>query len=140
VVNTDSEDLTESVRALGGADVVYDPVGGDLYTAALRACRPEARYVIVGFAGGLPEVRPNHLLVKNVSLIGHYWGGYMAFRPDVISDSLSALISWHGEGKLRPHVSHVLPLERAGEGMELIRTRASTGKIVVTPRENHSLR
>jgi NADPH2:quinone reductase len=126
-------DLTEAVKALGGADVVYDPVGGPLYRAALSACRPEARYLVIGFAGGVPEVRPGHLLVKNVSLIGHYWGGYLSFRPEVVRESLTTLLGWYAEGRLRPHVSHVLPLDRAGEGLELIRTRASTGKVVVTP-------
>lgn len=132
VVDTDGDDLKEAVRALGGADVVYDPVGGPLYRAALSACRPEARYLLIGFAGGVPEVRANHLLVKNVSLIGHYWGGYMAFRPEVVRDSLTTLLGWYAEGRLRPHVSHVLPLDRAGEGLELLRSRASTGKVVVT--------
>jgi NADPH2:quinone reductase len=131
-VDTDADDLTATVKALGGADVVYDPVGGPLYRAALSACRPEARYLAIGFAGGVPEVRANHLLVKNVALIGHYWGGYLTFRPEVVRDSLATLLGWYVEGRLRPHVSHVLPLERAGEGLELIRTRASTGKVVIT--------
>lgn len=131
--DTDRDDLTETVLALGGADVVYDPVGGSLYKAALRACRPEARYLVIGFAGGVPAVRANHLLVKNVSLIGHYWGGYLAFRPEAVLDSLATLLMWYTEGRLKPHVSHVLPLDRAVEGLELIRTRASTGKVVVTP-------
>lgn len=133
LVDTGTEDLAEAVRALGGADVVYDPVGGPLFRAALSACRPEARYLVIGFAGGVPEVRPNHLLVKNVSLIGHYWGGYLSFRPDAVRDSLATLIGWYGEGRLKPHVSHVLSLEQAGEAMELLRRRASTGKVVVTP-------
>ena len=96
------------------------------------ACRPEARYLVIGFAGGLPEVRANHLLVKNVALIGHFWGGYRTFRPDVVRDRLAQLLVWYGDGRLKPHVSHVLPLERAGEGLESVRNRASTGKIVVT--------
>lgn len=133
LIDTEADDLTEAVRDLGGADVVYDPVGGPLFKAALRACRPEARYLTIGFAGGLPEVRANHLLVKNVSLIGHYWGGYMAFRPDVVRDSLAQLLDWYAAGRLKPHVSHVLSLDEAARGLELIATRASTGKVVVTP-------
>ncbi len=133
VIDADTDDLTAALKALGGADVVYDPVGAPLFSAALRACRPEARYLLIGFAGGLPEVRPNHLLVKNISLIGHYWGGYMAFRPDVVRDSLSRLFDLHCQGRLKPHVSHILPLDRAAEGLELLRTRSSTGKVVVKP-------
>jgi NADPH2:quinone reductase len=133
LVDTEVDDLVAAVRDLGGADVVYDPVGGPLYDAAMRTCRPEARYLVIGFAGGVPTVRPNHLLVKNVTLAGFYWGGYMSFAPEVVRDSTAELAGWYGQGRLAPHVSHVLPLERAAEGLELIRARASTGKVVVTP-------
>ena len=76
LIDTATEDLRAAVKALGGADVVYDPVGGEQFTAALRSCRPEARIVVIGFASGdVPQVPANHLLVKNVSVIGHYWGG-----------------------------------------------------------------
>lgn len=132
LIDTDRDDLRAAVKELGGADVVYDPVGGAQFTAALRACRPEARIVVVGFASGeVPQIPANHLLVKNVSVLGLYWGGYMAFRPDVVTDSLSTLFDWYAEGRIRPHVSHRLPLERAGEGMELLRSRRSTGKVVI---------
>ncbi|SLN75977.1 zinc-binding dehydrogenase [Roseisalinus antarcticus] len=69
-------DLKGALKAFGGVDVVFDAVGGDLFRAALSACRPEARILLIGFAGGnLPEIRANHLLVKNVSVEGVYWGG-----------------------------------------------------------------
>ncbi|WP_102109567.1 NADPH:quinone oxidoreductase family protein [Oceaniglobus roseus] len=133
VLDSDAEDLRGALKALGGVDVVYDPVGGDLFRAAMRACNPEARIVIVGFASGdIPQVPANHLLVKNITLMGYYWGGYMAFRPSVLTDSLTRLYQWYGEGKLQPHISHHLPLERAAEAMELLRSRKSTGKVVVT--------
>jgi NADPH2:quinone reductase len=133
LVDTESDDFVAIVRQLGGADVVYDPVGGPLYDAAMRTCRPEARYLVIGFAGGVPTVRPNHLLVKNVSLVGFYWGGYMDFAPEAVRDSMTQLADWYRRGRLAPHVSHVVPLDRAAEGLELIRARASTGKVVVTP-------
>jgi len=78
-------------------------------------------------------VPANILLVKNIDLIGFYWGGYLKFCPDILSDSLATLLGWLAEGRLSPHVSHVLPLERVAEGLELLRSRASTGKVVVTP-------
>ncbi len=134
LIDAKTDDIREACRALGGVDVVYDPVGGDQFTAAFRACNPEARILTIGFASGeVPAIKANHLLVKNISVIGLYWGGYLAFRPDVVTDSLTQLFQWYEEGKLRPHVSHVLPLERAAEGMELLRSRKSTGKVVVTP-------
>lgn len=132
LIDTGTEDLREAVRALGGADVVYDPVGGDQFTAAMRACRPEARLIVIGFASGdVPQIPANHLLVKNLSVLGLYWGGYMAFRPEIVTDSLSQLFAWYAEGRLKPHISHRLPLDRAGEGMELLRSRKSTGKVVI---------
>ena len=128
-----SADLRAEVKALGGADVVYDPVGGADFLAALRATRPGGRILCIGFASGeVPQIPANLLLVKNLSVIGFYWGGHLAFAPERLTRSLSELIAWHAEGRIRPHVSHVLPLERAGEGLELLRSRRSTGKVVVT--------
>ncbi|MCC6008717.1 MAG: NADPH:quinone oxidoreductase family protein [Rhodobacteraceae bacterium] len=133
LIDTDTADLREAIRSLGGADVVYDPVGGAQFTAALRACNPEARLIPMGFASGeIPQIPANILLVKNLTVIGLYWGGYMRFAPHVVRDSLETLFAWHGEGRLKPHISHVLPLEQAVTGMELLRSRKATGKVVIT--------
>jgi len=129
----EGEDLRARVLELGGADVVYDAVGGDLFKAAFRACNPEARLLPIGFASGeVPQIPANHLLVKNLTVIGFYIGGYLKFRPQALTDSLNTLIGWYLDGRLKPHVSHVLPLEQVAEGMELLRSRKSTGKIVIT--------
>lgn len=134
LINAKTEDIRSACRDLGGVDVVYDPVGGEQFTAALRACRPEARMLSIGFASGdIPQIPANHLLVKNISVMGFYWGGYLSFRPDVVTYSLTQLLNWYNDGRLSPHISHTLPLERAAEGLELLRSRASTGKVVVTP-------
>ena len=133
LIDSASADLSAEVRALGGADVVYDPIGGDQFDAALRATKPEGRLVVIGFAGGrVQQIPANHLLVKNVSVLGFYWGGYLGFRPDVVTGSLTTLLGWYETGGIRPHVSHVLPLARAAEGLELLRSRKSTGKVVIT--------
>ena len=133
LIDTDKDDLREVVKALGGADVVYDPVGGPLFTAAMRSCKPEARMLTIGFASGdVPQIAANHLLVKNVSVLGFYWGGYLAFKPSVLTDSLSALFEMYTAGKLHPHISHEFTLDSAAEGLELLRARKSTGKIVIT--------
>jgi NADPH2:quinone reductase len=132
-IDAEAPDLKDRLRALGGVDVLYDAVGGDAFDAAFRAMRPGGRVLIVGFASGrVPEVKLNHLLVKNVTLHGLYWGGYPRFAPEVMTASLAELMAMHGRGELRPHVSHVLPLDRVAEGLDLIRTRRSTGKVVVT--------
>ena len=134
LIDSDSADIKAEVKALGGADVVYDPVGGEAFTAALGACNREARVIVIGFASGdVPQIPANILLVKNITVIGFYWGGYLKFAPEALTDSLAELMGWYADGKLRPHVSHVLPLDQADEAMALLRERRSTGKVVVTP-------
>ncbi|MDW4500377.1 NADPH:quinone oxidoreductase family protein [Sulfitobacter sp. D35] len=132
LIDSETDDIRQAVKDLGGADVVYDPVGGDQFKAAMRACNPEARLIPLGFASGeVPQIPANHLLVKNLTVIGLYWGGYMRFKPAVLTDSFKTLIDWYVEGKIRPHVSHVLPLEEADAALDLLRTRKATGKVVV---------
>lgn len=132
LIDSTTADLRAEVKALGGADVVYDPVGGDTFMAALRATRPEGRLIPIGFAGGeVPRIPANLLLVKNLTVIGLYWGGYAGFRPEVLDESLATLLGWYAGGGLAPHVSHRLPLERAAEALALLRERKSTGKVVV---------
>jgi len=133
LIDASREDIRAACLALGGLDVVYDPVGGDQFTAAMRACNPEACILSIGFASGdVPQIKANHLLVKNISVMGFYWGGYLKFRPDLLTRSLATLLEWYGAGRIRPHVSHTYPLEQVGTALELLRSRKSTGKIVVT--------
>ena len=132
VIDSDTPDLKGALKALGGADVVYDPVGGDAFDAALRATRPDGRILSIGFASGsVPQVPANILLVKNITVIGFWWGGYLHFAPQVLRDSLATLLRWHAEGALRPHISHRLPLDRLPEGLDLLRRRVATGKVVI---------
>ncbi len=134
LIDSDTADIKAEVKALGGADVVYDPVGGDGFKAALGACNREARVIVIGFASGdVPQIPANILLVKNITVIGFYWGGYLKFNATALTDSLAELMQWYADGRLKPHISHVIPLENAGEALELMRTRKSTGKVVVTP-------
>jgi NADPH:quinone reductase len=86
-IDSEATDIRAAVRAEGGADVVYDAVGGNQFRAALGATRPEGRILLIGFASGtLPEIPANHLLVKNVSVMGLYWGGYLRFRPEALTE------------------------------------------------------
>lgn len=133
LIDSDAPDLRGQLKALGGVDVVYDPVGGPAFLDALRATRPEGRLLTIGYAGGeVPQIPANLLLVKNISVIGLYWGGYQAFRPLALMQSLSTLFGWVADGSLHPHVSHILPLDQAATGLDLLRTRAATGKVVIT--------
>ena len=133
LIDSDTADLKAALRALGGVDVVFDPVGGPAFDAALRATNPEGRLLSIGFASGIvPQIPANLLLVKNLSVMGLYWGGYMAFRPEILTNSMATLFGWYAEGGLRPHISHVLPFDQLPQGLELLRSRASTGKVVIT--------
>jgi NADPH2:quinone reductase len=132
-IDSADADLRTAFKALGGVDVVYDAVGEPAASAALRALRPGGRYVVIGFAGGqVPQFPANLLLVKNIDVIGLYWGAYAGFAPQVLAESLRTLLGWYAAGGLHPHVSHTLPLARAAEGFELLRSRKSTGKVVIT--------
>ncbi|MEI4261858.1 NADPH:quinone oxidoreductase family protein [Roseovarius sp. D0-M9] len=133
LIDSDTDDIRTICKDLGGVDVVYDPVGGDQFKAAFRACRPEARILTIGFASGkVPQIPANHLLVKNLTVMGLYWGGYLTFAPEILTGSLATLLKWAAEGRIDPKAHHTYPLDRAAEALELLRARKSTGKVVVT--------
>lgn len=126
-------DLRAALRDLGGADVIYDPVGDGAGEAAFRALRPGGRFLVIGFAGGQPPALPlNHALVKNIAIHGFYWGGYRKLDPQAMRDSMAALFRMFTEGRLHPVAGTVLPLDRLAEGYQLLRERKSVGKVVIT--------
>ena len=131
--SADCPDLKASLRDLGGADVVYDAVGDSAGEAAFRAMNPGGRFLAIGFAGGKPPVLPlNHALVKNIAIHGFYWGGYAKLDPQAVSDSMKALFGMFGDGLLSPVLGDVMPLDRIADAFDLLRSRRSVGKIVVT--------
>lgn len=133
VDNADSDDLRGALRALGGADVVYDAVGDAPGVAAFGALKPGGRYLLIGFAAGRPPALPlNHALVKNISIHGFYWGGYRQLDPAALQGSMAALLRMYDEGRLHPAAATVLPLDRAPEAYDLLRSRKAVGKIVLT--------
>lgn len=132
-----AEDIRERVKALTGgrgADVVYDPVGGDVFDASLRCVAFEGRILVIGFAGGrVPQIPANHVMVKNVDIIGVNRPAYDSLAPEVSRRSQEELLGWLADGRIKPLVSKTFPLERAVEGLESVVTRKSTGKVVITP-------
>ena len=127
------EDLTAALKALGGVDIVYDAVGDAPGLAAFRALRPGGRHLLIGFAGGRPPALPlNHALVKNISIIGFYWGGYRTTDPAALRASLDAAFALYAAGRLRPTTGTVLPLEEAAAGYALLRGRGAVGKVVLS--------
>jgi len=136
VVNYATENLTERVMALTGdegADVCFDPIGGQLADAALSALGWGGRMLLVGFVGGVQQIPANRLLVKNRSALGCSLRYYRNQAPDKLRRSVEALMAWYREGRLKPLVSHRLPLERAVEAIKLLTDRKAHGKVVVVP-------
>ncbi|WP_112309927.1 NADPH:quinone oxidoreductase family protein [Pseudogemmobacter bohemicus] len=132
VIDSDEPDLKERLRALGGIDVTYDTVGGPGFDAAMRATRPGGRMLAIGFAGGeVPQVPLNQLLVRNISVIGFWYGGYAGFAPQALAASLGQLLDWWQQGRIHPLISQQLPFDRLEEGLETIRSRNATGKLVL---------
>lgn len=132
LVDPEETDLREFCLGLGGLDVVYDAVGGEQWTAAFRSSRFGARLLPIGFASGdVPQIPANHLLVKNLTVIGFWLGAYRTHAPQVLAASLAALFGWWREGRLAPLVSDVLALEEAEAGLDLLRERKARGKVVV---------
>jgi NADPH:quinone reductase len=138
-INYATEKLTERVMALTGdkgADVCFDPVGGSLFDAALSSLGWGGRMLLVGFVGGVPQIPANRLLVKHRAALGSSLRYFRWHAPDKLRRSVEALIDWYRHGKLRPLVSHRLPLARSVEAITLLTDRKAHGKIVVVPRES----
>jgi NADPH:quinone reductase len=136
VVNYATESLTERVMALTGgkgADVCFDPIGGDLFDAALSALGWGGRILLVGFVGGVQQIPANRLLVKHRAALGSSLRYFRWHAPDKLRRSVDELMRWYAEGRLRPLVSHRLPLERTVEAIRLLTDRKAHGKIVVVP-------
>src|SRR5919201_358190 len=135
-INYAAEDLRERVKALSegrGVDVVYDAVGGAYTEPAFRSLAWRGRLLVVGFAAGeIPKLPLNLALLKGAALVGVFWGDFARREPAAFAESVRQLARWYGEGKLRPHVSQTLPLEKAAEALKLLASRQAKGKIVVT--------
>jgi NADPH:quinone reductase len=132
------EDLRERVHALTadrGVDVVFDPVGGEAFTQALRSIAWGGRILVIGFASGsVPQIPANHVLVKNIDIMGFVWGSYRRRRPDFLTGAFARLMAWYAEGRLRPVISHRLGLPEATSAFRLLRERRVIGKIVLQTR------
>jgi NADPH2:quinone reductase len=135
LINYRNQDVATEVKALTGgrgADVVYDPVGGAIFDSSLRCTAMDGRLLVIGFASGeVPQIPANILLVKNLTVIGYYWGGYRRSRPEELRSGLTELLGWYEMGRIRPLVSAEFPLEEANEALDLLKRRGATGKIVV---------
>src|SRR5262250_470387 len=136
LVNYATEKLTDRVMARTdgkGDDVWFEPVGGELVNAALLALGWGGRILLVGFVGGVQQIPANRLLVKHRAALGSSLRYFRWHAPDKLKRSVEELLRWYGEGKLRPCVTHRLPLERSVDEIRLLTDRRAYGKVVVVP-------
>ena len=133
LINYSNENIRERVKAtVGGVDVVFDPVGGDAFDASLRCINFEGRVVVVGFASGrIPSIPANILLVKNIAVLGLYWGAYGRLDPNVQKRSFEALATLFRNGSLKPHIGHTFALAEAKDALTLLATRQAASKVVL---------
>lgn len=136
LINYNTEDLKERAKELTGgkgADVIYDPVGGDQFDACMRAINWNGRMLVVGFASGrIPKLPVNLALLKGCQVVGVFWGAFRGKEPEKDRENFRQMLEWYEQGKLKPHVSHTLPLEKAADAMNMLLRREAVGKIVLT--------
>jgi NADPH2:quinone reductase len=137
VIDYTAEDFVPIVKEVTGghgADVVYDPVGGDVFDASRRCIAFEGRLVVVGFTSGrIPSAPANHVLVKNYSVVGLHWGLYRKHDPAAIGIVHEELCRLFADGAIEPLVGQVLPLDAAPQAMAAIADRSTVGKVVLKP-------
>lgn len=137
LVNYSDENLKDRIKELTkgkGADVVYDPVGGDAFAACSRSMARNGRLLVVGFASGsIPELPVNLALVKEYSLVGVFWGQFVMHEPMVFMQNMQELFAWYRDGIVRLETDEVFPLSRASDALQKVMNRDVKGKVVVVP-------
>jgi NADPH2:quinone reductase len=135
-INYKTQDFAEEVKNLTagrGADVIFDPVGGDVYDRSTKCVAFEGRIVVVGFTSGrIPQAAANHVLVKNYSVVGLHWGLYSRRAPELLPIAAAALMELYASGKIKPLISARLPLAEAPKALSMVAGGKSTGKVILT--------
>ncbi len=124
----------KSVTGGEGADVIYDPVGGDVFDGSTKCIAFEGRLLTIGFAGGrIPTVAVNRLLLKNISVVGVHWGYYERRGSPLVQEWTDALFKLYGEGRIRPVIYRTYRLPEAAAALGALASRESYGKVVLVP-------
>jgi NADPH:quinone reductase len=135
VIDRSTDDFVAVVNELtggNGADVIYDPVGGDVFERSTKCIAFEGRIVVVGFASGAIGVaKANHALVKNYGILGLHWGLYATRAPQLIAEAHRELTRMADAGTVRPIVGEVFPFERAAEAVQQLAGGATVGRLVI---------
>jgi NADPH2:quinone reductase len=115
-----------------GADVIFDPVGGDVFDQSTRCVAWEGRILPIGFAGGrIPSVAVNRILLKNISVVGLFWTTYFEHAPHLIREAHARLIGLYEKGEIRPLVHHCYPMEELPQALAAVADRRCCGKAVL---------
>lgn len=137
VINYRDEDWLQRVKELTGgrgADVIYDPVGGDTFDKSTKCIAFEGRLLVIGFASGrIPSMQMNRVMLKNISLVGLHWGAYFDEDPRVLRDAQAEISRLHQEGKIVPLISATYPLDEARAALDALGSRKTTGKVILVP-------
>ncbi|MDH0288818.1 NADPH:quinone oxidoreductase family protein [Pseudomonas sp. GD04087] len=129
------KDKLKEITGGQGVDVIYDPVGGELFEEAFRSIAWNGRMLVVGFASGtIPALPANLTLLKGASLVGVFWGSFAQRQPQDNAANFQQLFKWFAEGKIKPLVSQTFPLEKAADAINHLGQRKAVGKVVVTVR------
>lgn len=129
------KDKLKEITGGQGVDVIYDPVGGDLFEEAFRSIAWNGRMLVVGFASGtIPSLPANLTLLKGASLVGVFWGSFAQRQPQDNAANFQQLFAWFAEGRIKPLVSQTYPLEQAADAINHLGQRKAVGKVVVTVR------
>ena len=138
VIDYSQASLKEEIKRLTGGqgvDVIYDPVGGELFDQAVRGLAWQGRLLVVGFASGsIPQMAANLVLLKGAAVLGVFWGAFAQRQPEDNAANFRQLFAWHAEGKLKPLVSQTYPLAQAGAAIDALGQRRAVGKLVVLAR------
>jgi len=125
-------DRVKELTSGRGADVIFDPVGGDVFDESMRCIAPFGRILVVGFVGGRAALaKTNHLLIKDAEVIGYTAGALQRHDPAWARRNAEILVDWLAAGRLSPYVSHRVPLEQAARALEIVRDRQVIGKVVL---------
>ena len=115
-----------------GADVIYDPVGGDIFDLSTKCIAAEGRLLVIGFAGGrIPSIAANRILLKSMSVVGCYWGGYLEHHPEFLAESQAELFALYEAGQITPVVSESYPLADAVTALRALAERKTHGKVIL---------
>jgi NADPH2:quinone reductase len=134
LVRYDREPFRDAVKRITdgrGADLVFDPVGGAVFEDSMRCINWGARLLVIGFTGGIGLAKTNHLLIKGASVLGVRAGEAVRRDPALGQKRLQDLLAWAEAGKLRPNVSHRLPLEQYAKAMRLLLERKAIGRVAL---------